>query len=165
MAFSLRTLLIAVLLIAVIAAALIYQNRMWAVAIVNVTIALLVVGTLGLWIGQFNRAFWIPFCFVGWLYLAIAFTDADINRLVTLLPGTQVSWLIWNRSLDTPSGNGLTIGADGTLNWLTTVPDSQEISRYLDFLNIMQSLFTLLTAGLAGRVASFFLGRTRQRSK
>jgi hypothetical protein len=92
--FSIRTLLAVIVLWAFYATALTYQNVMWTMAAINVAIAILVGGTLGVWLGEFHRRFWIPFCFVGWLYLAVAFTPSTMNRLGDYLPSTHLALAI-----------------------------------------------------------------------
>src|SRR5687767_1758220 len=95
MTFSIRWLLGMVLVAALFAAALAYHSSWWATAILSLTIALFVAATLGVWLKRLANEFWMPFVFVGWLYLAMAFAPNDM-RLSSRLPGTQISLAIWN---------------------------------------------------------------------
>jgi hypothetical protein len=87
--FSLRTLLAVVLLAAIFTAALVYRTPVWVVVVVNLTMIVLIFGTLCAWIDGSQRRFWIPFAFVGWVYLVIAF-NGNINELSALLLSAQL---------------------------------------------------------------------------
>jgi hypothetical protein len=168
MSFSLRTLLVVVLVAAIFAAALVYRTPMWAVAAVNLTITVLTIGTLGVWMGSFKPRFWLSFCFVGWLYLLIAFTSASLVKLSPMLPGTIVAFQTFFSADELEAMTAeqrSTLEAifppsDGSVFWIDLQggPAAMEaLPRFGFYINFVQSLTSLLFAILAGVVASFLL--------
>jgi len=168
MTFSIRWLLAVVGIAALFAAALTYHSSWCATAILSLTIAMLAAATLSVRLKRGLTEFWLPFAFVGWLYLAMAFAP-DTMRLSSRLPGTQVSLLIWNWLAIEPTAEDERIGMfDFSLaigNVVLTSPS--ELTADLDltfpdfmgFLDIMQCLFALLFAVIAGVCSSVLLRR------
>jgi len=140
-------------------AALTYHSPLWTMAAINFAIAILIAGTLGLWIGGFQRGFWIPFCFVGWLYFAISFTPSTMNRLVDSLPSTHLGLAM---TTDTQDSSGPGIGArvgstvSGWVSYSGSV-DVEGIAAASRLTDILHALLALVFGTLAGIVACVLL--------
>src|SRR5687768_4504319 len=94
MSFSLKYLFALIALAAIFTAALIYPTSWWALAAVNLTVVVLAAVTLGVWFQRLNQTFWLSFCLIGWLYLTLSFTPADVTRLAYYVPSKQISYLL-----------------------------------------------------------------------
>jgi hypothetical protein len=90
----LRRLFVIVAVAAIYTAALIYRTPFWAFVAINLAVLILLIATVGVWLQYLTRAFWLPFCIVGWFYLAVAFTPATITRLANYLPSGQIVKLV-----------------------------------------------------------------------
>jgi hypothetical protein len=146
--FSLKYLFVVIALAAIFTAAIVYRTPFWTVASVNVTVTVLFVGTIGLWFQRLNRTFWIPFCMVGWFYLAFALMPLGMHRLNAFLPGTQITHMI-NR-------------AELTVRHQTSTAAQEWRSGILNLFDILNSCWALIAGGLAGIIAVLLLRPKQQ---
>lgn len=149
MSFSLKYLFALMAIAAIFTAAIIYRTPFWAVAAVNSAVIVLFVGTIGLWFQRLNRAFWIPFCAVGWFYFVLSLTPQGRNRFNEYMPGTQITHLINEMELLQPF-----TGTEKTA-W-------ERERRILYLFDILNSCSALIAAVLAGVTASFVLRDKRE---
>ena len=150
MSFSLRTLLAVVLVAAIFAATILYLSLLSTVIAVNLTLIYLFVGTLGVWVGRFDRTYWIPACFVGWVYFLISSNTIILENLGDFTPSVYVADAIWNHRFPTETRSSQTI--------VSSVPmidsDLSVDEQHLLFVHIMNCIFTLVFSTLAGVIAS-----------
>lgn len=181
MSFSLRTLFAVVLFAAIFAAVLLYRTPVLFLFLVVLVLGILSVGTAGILFGGLPKHSWIPFCLVGWLYLAVAFTPLASTRLVLYLPSTRLSYVVWrNYTVKAPSppspqgflGNTLSV-QNGELSIDFSTSNSPALMSggfvgsgwvylrvfdgFSDLLRIMHLLGAVLMASMAGVVTSFLL--------
>jgi hypothetical protein len=90
--FSLRTLFLVVALAAIFAAALIHPTTYWAISVALLSATTIILGTFGVWRHRYNRTFWMPFCFVGWLFIAFA-VIADPPAVLRVVPSSYIEYL------------------------------------------------------------------------
>jgi hypothetical protein len=92
--FTILGLLAATTFVAVGSLALVYATAWWAAAALSAALGVLVWGVLRATYRQGGtRAFWIGYCLVGWIYLAMAFwpgTDSVVTELRSHLLTTQL---------------------------------------------------------------------------
>ncbi len=67
--FSLRTMLLAVVVAAVCVAGLIFQTSLWANTVATLALALLAYGLVAIYMCPEQRSFYVPACIIGSLYL------------------------------------------------------------------------------------------------
>lgn len=176
MRFSLRSLLAVILLAAIFTAAFNDHISHWLV--VGVVVGILIVGMAGVMCGVFQKHFWIPFCLIGWLYLAIAFTPLRSNRLVLLLPSTHATMSIWSNQPKTRAtskvfGNDISMQkGELVVNYSlvtsfrgTTIRTSgwEYLRAFEDFgrlLVTMHAVGSLLMATVVGVIASVCVRRS-----
>jgi len=176
MSFSLRTLFAIVLIAAVSTAALFYRTPVLIFVLVVLVLGILSVGTAGVLFGGLPKRFWIPFCLVGWLYLAIAFTPLASTPLILYLPSTRLSFVAWNKESAKPMspqilGNNLSLqNGELSVDFSTANLPTGRFSLvgsgwfylrvfdgFSDLLRIMHLVVAVLMASLAGVVTSLLL--------
>jgi hypothetical protein len=171
MQFSLRTLFAVVLIAAIFTATLLYTTDGLFAVLLLLALGILSVGTTSILFGGLPRRFWIPFCIVGWLYLAVAFTPLASNRLTLYLPSTQLSYWIWSktplRPFGLPSiGNELSVrNGELSIELGSTSPNVGPrgwvylrcYGGFTGLLRIMHLISAVLLGSLAGVVAFFIL--------
>lgn len=135
MTFSLKYLFALVAIAAIFNAALFFRTPLWAFIAINTAVVILLAATIGVWLHRLNRTFWLPFCVVGWFYLAVALTPASINRLASYLP----------------SGQALAKGP--------TIQTVRDVQRFAD---VIDTVVALLLGGLAGIITSLLLRQKRE---
>jgi hypothetical protein len=96
--FSLRTLMVATVYAAVVAAGFHAGTRPWANIVCTVTVGLLLVATLAaIFLTDSRRYFWRGFCVVAWIYAYFAFSSTTVtlkNRLLTHKALEQIQWQV-----------------------------------------------------------------------
>ena len=91
--FSLRSLLLAVCIAAIGAAALINGTFWWTSAIVSLTLCMFTFGLLRVYSHPEKRRFWVPTSLIGWLYLVAAlFQPLELSQY---LPTSRITWAVW----------------------------------------------------------------------
>lgn len=149
MSFSLRYLFALVALAAVYAAALSVHNQYWIFIAVNLTFAILLAVTIGVWLERLNRIFWLPFAVVGWFYLAIAFIPLGVSRFPLYLPGLQLVRVVRPQSeaiLDSIR-RSYPVALDGSL---------------LRIADVVNTVSAVLFAAAAGGIAVLLLRQRRE---
>ncbi len=172
--FSLRTLLVVVVFIAVGCGALVAASETWLTIVYSATFAVLFIAVLG---GLFRRgrtrAFWAGFAVIGWLYLVLVYGLWEENgrpRLAT----TQTLVFVWNTVIYKAPGSVSITGEVQTQSSPLIILQLQEMEKqsfYAQrgispttvlalpsplFLDIGQYLWTLILAYLGGLLALYF---------
>ena len=163
--FSLATLLLVVLFVAIGCAALVNATEIWRQAIVTLTIVVLVVATLAATcIGGRTRPFVVGFSVAGWIYLVLVsvsalelrddlLTDKAISLLFKTMHGDAESNVISftgdSLMIDTPySVTGL--DTSGMFGGTTPMVNNATQVNYFDFSGIGHALCTMIVAFVGG---------------
>jgi hypothetical protein len=163
---------------ALFAGAFRFQTEWWSIASVTLTLALLLGGTVGLSLKLCQRAFWLPFCIVGWVCFGIVFASTELTTLRLNLPSTKLAFQIWAsadkelelklaQSLQWSDVMGINLYRVYNVDMVgtgATAFSQDEYASYRVFHNIFQSLSILVVSAGAGVIASFAAGRHRQRT-
>jgi hypothetical protein len=162
MRFSIKWLFALVAVAAVFVAAIVYRTQLWAFAAINVAVVALVASSIGVWFQRLDRTFWIPFCAVGWGYVALSFTPSAINRLVHYLPSKQLSHAFRSPAYeDALSGLGIAeIISPDEIVYTTLSPGDTRVDVILEFhrfVDTIDALLALIAGGLAGIITSFLV--------
>ena len=177
MGFSIRTLLLVVVVAAFCAAALFRHSAFWASAMVSLVLFFNIAGTIVAWLRPERRLFWVPFCVVGWSFFFLALVDSRFTRISAELVTTRIIYEVWSarhydemRQLAQDVGFAdfarlhkedlyyLVVttsvgGFDETLFVTSLVP-------FRIFYFTCQSVFCLFFSALAGLIVSFFYRKT-----
>ena len=155
--FSLRTLLLVAVVVAIGCAALVQPTEIWRQAVVTMTVLILLISTLAAIFGQGSlRATAGGFAVAGWMYFLLAFSPS-LNIREHLLTGNVLETLdkvihgesksdvtfFWTGSQLAPSGN-------------STIRLWPSTSRNNDFHNIGHALWALVFGMVGSFVAGWF---------
>jgi hypothetical protein len=91
--FTLRSLLLAVSIAAIGAAALINGTASWASVVIAVTLGIFAFGLLRVYSHPSTRHLWVSVSIIGWLYLVVSFFQPLSMR--EYLPTSRIVWAVW----------------------------------------------------------------------
>lgn len=162
--FSIRTLLLVAVVVAIGCAALIHPTEMWRQAIVTMTILIIMISTLAAIFGHGNvRASAGGFAVAGWLYFLLAFSPSLSIRehLLTSKGLDMLEHVVLGeseRSVNTipfmPDGRQLVTGTGNSTIRLWDLS-----TRNSNFRNIGHALWTLTFGMIGSFVAGWFSQR------
>jgi hypothetical protein len=184
--FTIASLLVAVLFVAVGFAALRESNDLWDSGIFTLTLtALLVSILLAVHRKEARRAFWLGFALFGWGYLALSLVPSIESRLMTTKGLTYLDSKVPGRSLGvfkiqftgtgsgtpgnqvqavafSPDGRQLATSSQGTVR-LWNVSTGKLLGGWggttENFVRIGHSLFALIVAFLGGQLSRHLCAR------
>jgi hypothetical protein len=180
MAFSLRTLLAAVVVAALAAAAIATGSLVWASATVTVTVVVLIAATLAAWFKPEERRYYGAFALVGWLYAGVLYLENLQTLELDLLSSRLLftTWKTWKPQEFESVCTAIGVQAGPTPHYpymVLVTSDTKYFARgaaaigidyFRAFYTASQALLTLCFAAIAGAVSStFFRPRSPSRAK
>lgn len=162
--FSIKGLMVVVILVAIGIAALRSASELWASFVLTLTFGLLATAGLGALFSRGERqVFWIGFAAFGWGYVLVCFcTDVGqrmvTNPIIDRFYAAHGPWKRVNFVIATPAAAGALpsqpVPVASVLAW--------ESPQHQSFRRIGHSLFGLLAALLGGFVARYFAARNQE---
>ncbi len=124
----------------------------------------LLAAMLGVWLRRLRLAFWLPFCLVGWLYLATSLTT---HRLAGYLPSRYISYRLEGSELPTSERKYNVpyphLEREEVLLYLDHLTvRSDTVQRYFLFAEILDALSAIVAGGFAGVFASILVRKKRE---
>lgn len=161
--FTIRNLLLAIVLVAIACAALLNANAWWASGCQTAAVALLTCAILlAIHSDTQRRSYWLGFEIAGWIYLLLP-TMSALGLSVELISEKALDAVYplfpWQEPKTTPGTGILSLRFPGASSMTEA-----ELNHWNSFHSVGHALFTVLAALMGGTLSRWLYDRRRLRS-